>query len=155
MHHACSRLTSRPPSRDTNAELPRLVIRTCKHILDRGTFCRAPAMNGRDYCHSHLRLRLRLRRMARARRRLARLKLPPLIDRQAVQTAAVRVRAALAGGHIDSDRAGLIFYGLQMIAANLRSMECWPTSQTQVRSSPQERAGPCRHPWQQKGSWVG
>ena len=102
MDHASSRLTS---PRGTE---PRLIIRTCKHILERGRFCRAPAMNKRDYCHAHLRLRQCRWRMARAGRRLACLKLPPPVDMQAVRTTTVRVRAALAGGHVDPESARLM-----------------------------------------------
>src|SRR5271157_3987068 len=114
MDHACSRLSSRSPSGETQ---PRLIIRTCKHILDSDRFCRAPAMNKRDYCHVHLRLRQRLWRMARARRRMGSgLKLPPLVDMQAVQVTAARVRTALAGGHMDRGSARLMFWGLQQMA---------------------------------------
>ncbi len=105
---------------------PRLIIRTCKHILDRGVFCRAPAMNKRDYCHAHLRLRQCRWRMARAGRRLACLKLPPPVDMQAVRTTTVRVRAALAGGHIDPSWARLMLWAMQLATANLRYMERRP-----------------------------
>ena|SRR5271165_6752869 len=88
MDHASSRLTS-PKGME-----PRMIIRTCKHILDRGVFCRAPAMNKRDYCHAHLRLRQCGWRMARAGRRMACLKLPLLVDMSAVRTAKVGARSA-------------------------------------------------------------
>ena len=130
----------------------RLIIRTCKHILDRGVFCRAPAMNKRDYCHAHLRLRQCRWRMARAGRRLACLKLPPAVDMQAVRTTTVRVRAALAGGHIDPSWARLMFWAMQLATANLRYMERRPPSGRQFRSPPGERAGPRRSDWPQKGS---
>lgn len=58
------------------AEEPRLIIRTCKHILESGACCRQPAVAGRKYCRAHLELRLRRRKMARARRRHSGLQLP-------------------------------------------------------------------------------
>jgi len=135
MDHDRSRLTS-PKGTE-----PRLIIRTCKHILDRGRFCRAPAMNKRDYCHAHLRLRQCRWRMARAGRRLACLKRPPLVDMQAVRTTTVRVRAALAGGHIDPESARLMLWAMQLAATNLRSMERRLASRRQFRSPPGKRAG--------------
>jgi len=146
MAHACSQLTE-----------PRLIIRTCKHILDRGRFCRAPAMNQRDYCQAHLRLRRCLWRMARAGRRLARVKLPPLVDAQSVQAAKVRVRVALAGGRVDrvdAECARVMSWALQMIATNFRAMERRPTLGTRGLTIPRDRATPGYH-WPQKGSWGG
>ena len=130
---------------------PRLIIRTCKHILDRGTFCRAPAMNKRNYCHAHLRLRRCRWRMARAGRRLACLKLPPPVDMQAVRTTTVRVRAALAGGHVDPSWARLMLWAMQLATANLRYMERRLASQRQFRSPPGQRAGPRRRDGREKG----
>ena len=126
--HACSRLTSRSPSGETG---PRLIIRTCKHILDRGRFCWAPAVNKRDYCYAHLRLRRYLWRMARAKRRVSCLKLPALVDMQSAQAATRRVRAALAGGQMEARWARPTLWALQMIAANFRAMERRPTLRMQ------------------------
>jgi len=115
---------------------PRLVIRTCKHILEGGAFCRAAAVGGRAYCRAHLQLRTQLGRMARAGRRAGFIKLPPLVDMQAVQVGMTRVRAALAGGHLDDGRARVLRYALRQMAANFRFLEQWPASE-QTRKSKQ------------------
>lgn len=103
--------------------LPRLVIRTCKHILDSGDFCRAAAVGGRTYCRAHLVLGVRCRKMARARRRARVVKLPPLIDAQAVQVGVTRVRVALAAERIDPERARLLRWAMRIAATNLRRIE--------------------------------
>jgi len=115
---------------------PRLVIRTCRQILEGGAFCRAAAVGGRAYCRAHLQLRTQLGKMARARRRAGFLKLPPLVDMQAVRVGMTRVRVALAGDHIDAGRARLLRYALRQMAANLRFLEQWPASE-QTRKSKQ------------------
>src|SRR5271157_3969396 len=115
---------------------PRLVIRTCKHILEGGAFCRAAAVGGRAYCRAHLQLRTQLGRMARAGRRAGFLKLPPLTDLQTVQAGMVKLQVALAGGHLDDGRARLLRYGLRQMAADFRFLEQWPASE-QTRKSKQ------------------
>src|SRR5271157_6066081 len=102
---------------------PRLVIRTCRHILERGAFCRAAALGGRAYCRAHLQLRTQLSKMARACRPAGFLKLPPLTDLQTVQAGMVKLQVALAGGHLDDGRARLLRYGLRQMAADFRFLE--------------------------------
>ena len=102
---------------------PRLVIRTCRHILDGGAFCLAAAVGGRAYCRAHLQLRTQLSKMARACRRAGFLKLPPLTDLQTVQAGMVKLQVALAGGHLDDGRARLLRYGLRQMAADFRFLE--------------------------------
>jgi hypothetical protein len=113
---------------------PRLIIRTCKHILESGSFCRAAAVGGRAYCRAHLRLGVRRGKMARARRRAGVLELPPLTDMQAVQVGITRVRVALAADHIDADCARLLLWAMRQAAANLRFIELWPASQQTHKS---------------------
>ncbi|HME31167.1 MAG TPA: hypothetical protein VKG65_00295, partial [Terriglobales bacterium] len=101
----------------------RLIIRTCRHILDGGDVCQAAAVGGRTYCRAHLVLRVRCRRMARARRRAGMLKLPPLMNLPAVQVGITKVRVALAANHIDPDRARLLRWAMRIAATNLRRIE--------------------------------
>jgi hypothetical protein len=61
--------------------------------------------------------------MARARRRAGSLKLPPLIDAQAVQVGVARVKVALAAEHIDPKRARLLLWAMRIAATNLRRIE--------------------------------
>jgi len=101
----------------------RLIIRTCRHILDGGDVCQAAAVGGRTYCRAHLVLRVRCRKMARARRRAGMLKLPPLMNLPAVQVGITKVRVALAANHIDPDRARLLRWAMRIAATNLRRIE--------------------------------
>jgi hypothetical protein len=102
-------------------------IQTCNHIKENGTFCGSPSLAGRDYCYFHLRLRVRRVAMARARAhgQRWRLDLPALEDMYSVQVALMRVIEALADDQIDNRRAGLILYGLQQAATNLRAADAW------------------------------
>jgi len=126
MHHAagCSQrnfhLAGREGESAVAVGLPRLVVRTCRHIKQSGTFCQAAAIGGRAYCRAHISLRVRWRKMARARRRAGFLKLPPLMDMSAVRAGAVRVQIALEAGHIDAGWARLLRWAMRMAATNLR-----------------------------------
>src|SRR5271157_1834312 len=108
-----------------------VVIKTCNHIRENGAFCRSAAVTGRDYCHFHLGVLGRRLKMARARARGQRwrLELPPLEDLYAVQVAIMQVLDALAHEQLDSRRGGLMLYGLQQAATNLRCpQEVWERS---------------------------
>ena len=126
-HDVCSQLSfhwaTQIKESATTAGLPRLIIRTCRHIQESGDVCQAAAVGGRTYCRAHLVLRVRCRKMARARRRAGSLKLPPLIDAQAVQVGVARVKVALAAQHIDPERARLLRWAMRIAATNLRHME--------------------------------
>jgi hypothetical protein len=102
-------------------------FKTCNHVKENGTFCRSAALRGRDYCYFHLRLRGRRLGMAQAQSRRAPwgLDLPPLEDMHSVQVALMQVLDALAAGHLDHRRAGLLLYGLQQAATNLKSVSGW------------------------------
>ncbi len=95
----------------------------CQHVKENGTFCGSGALRGRKYCYYHARSRARRLAMAQAasRQKPWRLNLPPLEDLHAVQVAIQQVVEALAAGAIDGHRAGLMLYGLQQAASNLRS----------------------------------
>jgi hypothetical protein len=110
---------------------PEPVIQTCNHIHENGTYCRSVAMRGREYCRFHLRERGRRLKMARARARGQRwrLDLPPLEDLYAVQVGIMQVLQALAHDQLDKGRGGLMLYGLQQAATNLRCpQEVWDKS---------------------------
>ncbi len=121
-----ARIPDRPGYRTLNAGpaagCPRLIIRTCKHILESGAVCQAAALGGRAYCRAHLQLGVLRGKMARARRRGGILKLPLLVDLQAVEAGMARVRTAQDGGHVGEVRARLLRYGMRQFAADLRFM---------------------------------
>jgi hypothetical protein len=102
-----------------------MAIKLCHHIRENGVLCNAAALRGRDYCYSHLTFRGRRMRAAQQRARSSawRLELPLLEDLNAVQVGVMQVVDALIDDRIDRHRAGLILYGLQQAANNLRGKE--------------------------------
>ncbi len=124
-HSSCSQLSFRGASEEQScaAESSPLIIRTCRHILDNGRFCRAAAVRDRRYCRAHVLLRLKQRRMARARRKLAVVNLPRLIDLEAVKAAHTVVRVAVAAGRMDPASARLIHWTLGHVASDMRFLE--------------------------------
>jgi hypothetical protein len=99
-------------------------VRFCQHTKVDGTFRQAPPLNGRrPYCRWHLDALGRRMAMARARARREpyHLVLPILEDLNAVEVARMQVMDALNAGHIDAKHAGVLLFGLQGIASDLRS----------------------------------
>ena len=106
----------------------RRFIKTCNHFRENGKRCGSAAVTDRDYCYFHLSIRGRRLKMARARARRQRwhLELPPLEDLYAVQVALQQVVDAMADGHLERHLGGLMLYGLQQAATNLRAPdEAW------------------------------
>ena len=120
-------------------ESPPLIIRTCRHILGNGRFCRAAAVRGRRYCRAHGLLRLRQRRMARTHRKLAAVKLPRLIDLRAVEAAHKVARTASATGHMDAACARLVHQALRQVASAMRFI-AWQKRQTRALGNASGRA---------------
>lgn len=122
--------------RSLGAQLPR----QCEHIKANGVFCGSPALRGRNYCYFHLTHIGRRLRAERAQAHLVSkanaygldpdalalaaevpLDLPPLEDANSVQIALMQVMDAILHNRIDSKRAGLLLYGLQIASSNLRN----------------------------------
>jgi hypothetical protein len=105
--------------------------KTCTYIHDTGYFCQSAAVGGRDYCCFHLRYRGRLMRMAQYRARGERfdLRLPPLENMHAVQSALSQLMEALAADMIDPKRAQAIHSILRTAANNFRHPEAWRASE--------------------------
>jgi len=99
----------------------------CQHVRENGVFCKSPSLKGRNYCYYHARMRARRLAMARAQaeKKAWHLDLPPLEDMHAVQSAISNVLEAIAAGAIDSKSGGLILYGLQQAANNVRDVQPW------------------------------
>src|SRR5271165_2903887 len=104
--------------------------KTCTHIHDNGYFCQSAAVTGRDYRCYHLRYRGRLMRMAQYRARGERfdLRLPPLENMHAVQSALSQLMEALAADMIDPKRAHEIHSILRTAANNFKHPDAWKTS---------------------------
>ena len=104
--------------------------KTCTYIHDTGYLCQSAAVGGRDYCCYHLRYRGRLMRMAQHRARGERfdLRLPPLENMHAVQSALSQVIEALAADMIDPKRAHAIPPPAQA-STNFQHPEAWRASE--------------------------
>src|SRR5664280_3377733 len=98
-------------------------IELCNHIKADGNVCESPALNDEDYCFFHRESRERIKRQRRAARRKQPFQLPVLEDAAAIQLAIGDVLNALLAGQIDHKTAGLVLYGLQTAAGNVRHVE--------------------------------
>ncbi len=104
------------------------MINTCHHLYDNGGACNSAAVTGRDYCAYHLRFRARQLRIAQTRARNERfdLKLPPLEDMFAVQSALNQLVEAVAADMIDIKRAHFLLSSLRAAARFLLARDQWP-----------------------------
>jgi hypothetical protein len=102
----------------------------CKHTHDNGHQCASVAARGRDYCAYHLHHRARLLRMAQVRARNERfdLRLPPLEDMFAVQSALNQLVEAVAADMLDLKRADFLLKAVRSAAQNLKWVDKWPAS---------------------------
>lgn len=113
------------------AEEQPAVIKTCGHIKEDGWSCDSPAVTDRDLCHFHLGSRGRRLKMARARSRGERwlLQVPPLENLYSLQVGLMQVQDAMTNGQLDRRLGGVILYGLQQAADDLRlARKVWEDS---------------------------
>jgi hypothetical protein len=114
--------------------------RTCSHTFDTGGTCNSAAVTNQKYCAYHLRYRARQLRMAQYRARAQRfdIKLPPLEDMRAVQSAISQVAEAIAADMIDLKRADRLLSALRLAARTLMKADKWPASpyHTEIESPP-------------------
>ena len=105
-------------------------LRTCTHLHDHGGTCHSVAVRGQRYCPFHLRYRARLMRMAQFRARGQRfdLRLPPLEDMFAVQSALNQLVEAVAADMLDLKRAHFLLKAVRSAAQNLKWADKWPAS---------------------------
>jgi hypothetical protein len=103
----------------------------CRHILPRGTKCKSPALRGKVYCYFHD----RLQRFEQDGQRDASepLILPSIEDARGIQMAISQILAALGSGRLESRKAGLYLYGLQL-ATQLLAQLPEPSPQEMVRT---------------------
>ena len=97
----------------------------CRHIFTSGRKCQSPALKDQSFCYFHSNTR---KRPTPAKEpydpytepKEAALDLPPLEDADAIQLALSDVVLALAANRIDSRRARILIYGLQVASQNHR-----------------------------------
>jgi hypothetical protein len=92
----------------------------CHHVKANGTVCESPALKGEDFCYFHTAPRERTKRQRRAARLRQPFQLPLLEDANSIQLAIGETLNALLTGQIDHKTAGLVLYGLQTAAGNIR-----------------------------------
>ncbi len=90
----------------------------CRHIKANGLRCKSPMLRGQPYCYFHA----RLHSLARASKSSPNkpIKLPAPEDSASIQLALAQVFNQLAASPLDSRRAGLILYGLQIASQHVQ-----------------------------------
>jgi hypothetical protein len=91
------------------------MLRECRHIKDNGQRCHAPALTGKPYCFFHV----KHKRMHRQ----AMIQIPPIEDSTSVLLAIGQVMRLLALETMDTKRAGLMLYGLQIASTVIKQRE--------------------------------
>jgi hypothetical protein len=83
----------------------------CRHIKSDGIRCQSPAMRRSDFCYFHAKLHTSARGALRRK-----LKFAAIEDTAGIRTAVVQTINALLSKNIDARQAGLILYGMQIVA---------------------------------------
>ncbi|MGA9585969.1 MAG: hypothetical protein WBQ95_11620 [Terracidiphilus sp.] len=102
----------------------------CRHVMPSGKKCHSPALRDKDFCYHHT----NLHRLGDPRSREAKeLPVPAIEDASGIQIALTQVLGALNSPYMDTRRAGLLLYGLQ-IATQLTSRVSAPSPSESVRN---------------------
>ncbi|HYY15911.1 MAG TPA: hypothetical protein VE965_04560 [Gammaproteobacteria bacterium] len=103
----------------------------CEHIKTNGVRCGSPALRGRRYCYFHYNL-------IRPRVNV----FPLLEDANAIQLELGEVIRGLIDQRLDTKRAALMLYALQIASGNLRRVDFEPTAGNIVLEPPFEIGKP-------------
>ena len=105
----------------------------CRHIFLDGHRCQSPALRQENFCYYHHTTRKPVPKQELATRKSKRstLQIPLPEDRSAIQHSIGQVLQLLAANQLDTKRAGLLLYGLQIASQNLSKPNPkaypWPT----------------------------
>src|ERR1700722_1443181 len=95
----------------------------CRHIFTDGRRCGSKCLHAEPLCYYHHTTRGKAQRRAQQSApytdRLSTFELPLPEDRAAIQLAIGEIMLRIAGGNLDSKRAGLLLYALQIASLNL------------------------------------
>jgi len=91
----------------------------CRHIFTDGRRCASPCLRHEEFCYYHHTTRTPVAKPKARRSRRSTFHLPQPEDRSAIQSSIGEVLRRIAGNEIDSKRAGLLLYGLQIASINL------------------------------------
>jgi hypothetical protein len=101
----------------------------CRHIMPSGKKCHSPALRDKVYCYHHA----NLHRLSDPASRAAQdLPVPAIEDISGIQIALTQILGALNSPYMDTRRAGLLLYGLNL-AATLVSRAAAPSPSESVR----------------------
>jgi hypothetical protein len=128
-----------------------MATQICRHIRSNGSRCGCIALSGQTFCYYHDRTGKLHRSIippppldaveAALHRKMLLdpsmgiysgggplvLDFPPLEDRESIQIALSMVVAAIAQSRIDTKRAALLIYGLQVASGNARNLDLQPS----------------------------
>jgi hypothetical protein len=100
----------------------------CRHRHAAGNSCSSPAVKGAQFCFYHRPIQGRHRNLCNAILDPKPLPAHPfdltqLEDREAIQAALSTVVTALAAGRLETRKAGILLFGLQLAASNAASLD--------------------------------
>jgi hypothetical protein len=106
--------------------------KSCAHVLTNGQVCNAIPMRDSGFCYWHHKARARRRRYERIGGPISMeansgLELPFLEDANAIQVTLQEIMQAILDRRIDSKRAGLLLYSLQLASSNIRNLSPLPS----------------------------
>lgn len=134
----------------------------CRHIKTNGRRCKSPSLGLSAFCYFHSRLLRRHKHLIETAPVLLtshpntpaaettqylpeaiplELDLPPLEDVESIQVSISLLVAALARNRIDSKRAAVLLYGLQLASTNARSVTIEPAAASIVRTLARTKSG--------------
>ncbi len=105
----------------------------CRHVFTDGHRCQSPALRQENFCYYHHTTRKPVpkQELAKRKSRRATLHIPLPEDRSAIQHSIGQVLQLLGSNELDTKRAGLLLYGLQIASQNLPKPNPkaypWPT----------------------------
>jgi hypothetical protein len=136
----------------------------CRHIKTNGRRCQSPSLGLSAFCYFHSRLHRRHKNLVENAPALhenqlnhasgatgtpqflpesapLELDLPPLEDVESIQVSISLLIAALARNRIDSKRAAVLLYGLQLASTNARSITIEHSATSIIRALSRTKSG--------------
>jgi hypothetical protein len=144
-----------------------MTVTICRHIKTNGRQCKSPSLGLSAFCYFHSRLHRRHRNLVENSSTLAQsrpdtvpsasgtlrnlpeyaaqdpieLDLPPAEDAESIQVSISLLIAALARNRIDSKRAAVLLYGLQLASTNVKSINIEPYASSVTRALTRTKSG--------------
>jgi hypothetical protein len=134
----------------------------CRHIKTNGRRCKSPCLGLSAFCYFHSRLHRRHKNVVETAPILLEngsnqtqsatiqpqylpdqfeIDLPPLEDVESIQVSISLLITALARNRIDSKRAAILLYGLQLASTNARSITIEPAASSIIRTLSRTKSG--------------